>query len=236
MSRHNEWCHWWQHACNTWLPEAGVMQKKLADEYRIGRSTVGDIKKNEDKIKSFALTMESMAISKKGWKIMHLANDDTYTSYVWSGGWRWHPVHKVYWQLQVNHSRVMQGNGQTPSLVYCKMYSQSSTNLSFKVEKIEHKYQFCSFFLSFSIQISQNYRQCTNILCIKQPQYYAKFALSSLELPASYDWWAMVPNMTSTASRVKLFLVSWCSRQTLVKTSLMPSSIKGKQNTWCTSQ
>ena len=46
--------------------KAGVMQEKLADEYRIGRSTVGDIKKNEDKIRSFASTMESMVISKKG--------------------------------------------------------------------------------------------------------------------------------------------------------------------------
>lgn len=55
---------------------AGATQAKLADEYGIGRSTVGDIKKSEDKIRSFASTMESMAMSKKGRKVMRLADDD----------------------------------------------------------------------------------------------------------------------------------------------------------------
>ena len=34
--------------------KAGLMQEKLTDEYMIGYLTVGDIKKNEDKIRSFA--------------------------------------------------------------------------------------------------------------------------------------------------------------------------------------
>lgn len=56
--------------------KAGATQAKLADEYGIGRLTVGDIKKSEDKIRSFASTMESMAMSKKGRKVMRLADDD----------------------------------------------------------------------------------------------------------------------------------------------------------------
>ena len=55
--------------------KAGATQEKLSHEYGIGRSTVGYIKKNEDKIRSFASTMESMAISKKGRKVMRLADD-----------------------------------------------------------------------------------------------------------------------------------------------------------------
>ena len=56
--------------------KAGATQEDLADEYRIECSTVGDTKKNEDEIRLFALTMESMAISKKGQKVMHLADVD----------------------------------------------------------------------------------------------------------------------------------------------------------------
>ena len=33
--------------------KAGAMREKLADEYRIGRSNVGDIQKNKDKMRSF---------------------------------------------------------------------------------------------------------------------------------------------------------------------------------------
>ena len=46
--------------------KVGVMQEKLAEKYRIRHSTVGDFKKNEDKIQSFASMMESMGLSKKG--------------------------------------------------------------------------------------------------------------------------------------------------------------------------
>ena len=41
-----------------------------------GRSTIGDIKKNEDKLRSFATTMESLAMSSKGRKVMRLADDE----------------------------------------------------------------------------------------------------------------------------------------------------------------
>ena len=46
--------------------KAGVAQEKLANEYRIGCWTVGDIKKNEEMIRSFASLMECMTIRKKG--------------------------------------------------------------------------------------------------------------------------------------------------------------------------
>ena len=38
--------------------------------------TVGEIKKNEAKITSFASRMDSMDMSKKGRKVMRLVNDD----------------------------------------------------------------------------------------------------------------------------------------------------------------
>ena len=44
----------------------GESQVKLATEYGIGTSTVGDIIKNADKIKSFALTMDTLSMNKKG--------------------------------------------------------------------------------------------------------------------------------------------------------------------------
>ena len=56
--------------------KAGTTQEKLAEEYGIGGSMVGDLKKNEDRIRSFALTMEGLSMSKKGRKIMRLADDD----------------------------------------------------------------------------------------------------------------------------------------------------------------
>ena len=56
--------------------KTGATQEKLASEYGIGRSTVGDLKKNEDKIRSFALTMENTAISTKGRKVMRICDDE----------------------------------------------------------------------------------------------------------------------------------------------------------------
>ena len=44
--------------------KAGTTQKKLAEEYGIGRSTVGNLKKNEDRIRLFAFMMESLSIYK----------------------------------------------------------------------------------------------------------------------------------------------------------------------------
>ena len=43
---------------------------------RLALQAVGDIKRNEAKIRAFASTMDSMAMSKKGCKVMRLANDD----------------------------------------------------------------------------------------------------------------------------------------------------------------
>ena len=56
--------------------KGGATQAKLADEYGIGTSTVGEIKKDEAKIRSFASTMDGMAMSKKGRKVMRLSDDD----------------------------------------------------------------------------------------------------------------------------------------------------------------
>ena len=54
----------------------GKSQVKLAREYGIGTSTVGDIIKNADKIKSFALTIGTLSTNKKGRKVMRLAKDN----------------------------------------------------------------------------------------------------------------------------------------------------------------
>ena len=43
--------------------KSGEMQEKLAIEYGIGGSMIGDIKKTQDKLKSFASTVESFAMS-----------------------------------------------------------------------------------------------------------------------------------------------------------------------------
>ena len=48
----------------------------LMNIYVIGTSTVGEIKKDEAKIRSFASTMDGMAMRKKGYKAMHLSNND----------------------------------------------------------------------------------------------------------------------------------------------------------------
>ena len=55
--------------------KAGPTQEKLAKQFGIGRSTVHDLK-NEHKLRSFASTMESMAMNKKGRKTMRLADDE----------------------------------------------------------------------------------------------------------------------------------------------------------------
>ena len=43
-----------------------AMQEKLASEYGVGCSTIGDINKSKEKLKSFASTMESLAMNSKG--------------------------------------------------------------------------------------------------------------------------------------------------------------------------
>ena len=43
----------------------GESQEKLSSEYGARRSTISDIKKSEDKLKSYALTMESLSMSSK---------------------------------------------------------------------------------------------------------------------------------------------------------------------------
>ena len=55
--------------------KGGVTQAKLTDEYRIRTSTVGEIKKDEAKIRLFASTMDGMAMSKKRRKVMRLSDD-----------------------------------------------------------------------------------------------------------------------------------------------------------------
>ena len=53
--------------------KGGASHKRLADDFGIGTSTIGDIKRDEAKIRAFASTMDSMAVSKKGRKVMRLA-------------------------------------------------------------------------------------------------------------------------------------------------------------------
>ena len=56
-----------------------------ASEYGAGRSTISDIKKSEEKLKSYASTMESLSISSKTRKVMHLADDENLDEavYLW---------------------------------------------------------------------------------------------------------------------------------------------------------
>ena len=54
----------------------GASLTTIAKEYDIGKSTVSDIKKNEEKLKKFAAGMESFSVDSKSRKIMRLANDD----------------------------------------------------------------------------------------------------------------------------------------------------------------
>ena len=56
--------------------KSGETQGKVATEYGVGRSTIGDIKKTQDKLKSFASTMENFAMSLKGRKVMRMADDE----------------------------------------------------------------------------------------------------------------------------------------------------------------
>ena len=54
----------------------GESQEKLASEYGARRSMISDIKKSEEKLKSYASTMESLSMSLKTRKVMHLADDE----------------------------------------------------------------------------------------------------------------------------------------------------------------
>ena len=54
----------------------GETQAKIANDYGIGKSTVYDLKKNENKIKMYASTMESLSYNNKKRKIMRMAADD----------------------------------------------------------------------------------------------------------------------------------------------------------------
>ena len=56
--------------------KSGETQGKLTTEYGVGRSTIGDIKKTQDKLKSFASTLENFAMSSKGRKVMRMADNE----------------------------------------------------------------------------------------------------------------------------------------------------------------
>jgi len=55
----------------------GESQSNLASEYRTGKSTIGDFKKSEEKIRQFTTMMKSLDMNTKKHKIMRLAEDDT---------------------------------------------------------------------------------------------------------------------------------------------------------------
>jgi len=54
----------------------GESQEKLASDNGAGRSMISYIKKNEEKLKSYASTMESLSMSLKTKKVMCLADDE----------------------------------------------------------------------------------------------------------------------------------------------------------------
>ena len=63
----------------------GESKSSLVSEYGIGKSTIGDFKKNEEKIREFVVTTESLDVSTKKHKVMTLADDDTLDQalYLW---------------------------------------------------------------------------------------------------------------------------------------------------------
>ena len=54
----------------------GESHSRLASQYGIGKSTVRGIKKNEEKIRNFAATMDSLDMNTNKHKVMRLAYDD----------------------------------------------------------------------------------------------------------------------------------------------------------------
>jgi hypothetical protein len=48
----------------------GATQVKLAEEYGVGKSTIASIKKNEEKLCSFVLMMDGLAVDKKKCKVI----------------------------------------------------------------------------------------------------------------------------------------------------------------------
>ena len=63
----------------------GESQEKLASEYGARRSMISDIKKSEEKLKSYASTMESLSMSLTTRKVMRLAADEKFDEavYLW---------------------------------------------------------------------------------------------------------------------------------------------------------
>ena len=63
----------------------GEAQERIARDFGVGRSTIGDFKKAEDKLRSFAATMENLDVSSKKRKVMRLAKDDSLDEalYLW---------------------------------------------------------------------------------------------------------------------------------------------------------
>ena len=54
----------------------GQTQERIAGDFGVGWSTIGDIKKAGDKLRSFAATMENFDVSSKKRKIMRLCKDN----------------------------------------------------------------------------------------------------------------------------------------------------------------
>ena len=54
----------------------GSTLENVAHEFGVGRSTIGDIKSSESKLRSFATTMDGLGASSKKRKIMRMSGDD----------------------------------------------------------------------------------------------------------------------------------------------------------------
>ena len=53
----------------------GVSQAKLVEQYGVGKSTISDIKRSEQKVKEYASTLDSQGVSTSR-KVMRLAKED----------------------------------------------------------------------------------------------------------------------------------------------------------------
>ena len=66
----------------------GVSQAKLAEQYGVGKSTISDIKRSEQKVKEYASTLDSQGVSTSR-KVMRLAKEDKLEEalYLWEPGY-----------------------------------------------------------------------------------------------------------------------------------------------------
>ena len=113
-------------------------------------------------------------------------------------GSKWLPILKVQKKLYDNHSEVQQNcyRRKAFAILLSKMPQEFCYPMQ-KLSKTYMKFQFCSsFFISFSLCITQNYKTCANFLHTKQILYFCRCAMCLFWFKAvCKSWLVMVPNL-----------------------------------------